>query len=406
MTVLEHGIRSYIEDLVEDHKYIEKKWGVDEDIVRERRLMSYIEDQEYLLGYGIDEGVVRELEKMYYKKLRPELVEKHQEKVNILENEFREHKLSCAAAYPESFLWRLAFLAMDVSPIVWIALHIWVGKLVLPPLMGYWDCLTMKRMTLFVLGINIIRDWLLTMPILVWFSIRNGLCIYVNDTAPSEAEVLLLEWRRNQMEFEDGLTAFIYLFNPMLDKIIEKARNNGYGSLVHYDKDKIREEARITKELCALLDQDENLLWIYDHNQWIFKDLWPKGTYTARFIAILLVDAHFTTGWPIGLGGFFMLLLLCDFPGAMPFEGTPRENLFFVSYFFFFWFTWIVWHVIIDRFSLIPTVKSIRDPSNNKPSDSANNKPPGSDTDIETGRDTEVETESDTEDEMGSDTEM
>ena len=41
-------------------------------------------------------------------------------------------------------------------------------------------------------------------------------------------------------------------------------------------------------------DQEQEPHWEYDHNQWKYKDVWPKGAYTGSFLAFLLFDVYWS----------------------------------------------------------------------------------------------------------------
>lgn len=212
---------------------------------------------------------------------------------------------------PLRCLFRL--FALVFAYVVWLVLQFWVGLVFLPRHMDRLLAKEHGKALCFLIfgGVNTVRDWLV--PIFFWRFCGRSLLLLLSDTAPPEAEILLLEWKRNRSELAQQLDAIDPVEEAMWGMVIEKARSGGYNMNMdpsqladnpdtpliqsHYDKD--IELQKITGQLRNLLlskasvdTQEEESHWRYDHSLWKYKDVRPAG---APSVIFLLCELYFST---------------------------------------------------------------------------------------------------------------
>lgn len=220
--------------------------------------------------------------------------------------------------YTLSSFWRYTLRAMDAALIIPFLLSILIGRLGMQLMLeagiddqAIWTWLA------FYLCLKAVSDVMFA-PLKAYFDIRDLIVIYVSEQTPSEARLLLLEWKRNR-NFGSEEDHFSFLEYIMLIKVIEKARQatdqnvipNTARSCIDSRSDKaerIREELRelllfgsqLPRYYVPLYDDVEASesrapVWEYDHNTWELKDLWPKrisGTVSVFFYCDLLLHAY------------------------------------------------------------------------------------------------------------------
>lgn len=226
--------------------------------------------------------------------------------------------------WPKKNSLRLAFHCMDTlllcCLLVMLPFGVYIGIM--------WPIGTAKEQraltAMVVLQVLVLHMVLAGLEILYfsWLHVRDLALIYWYDKAPSEAEILLLEWERNR-----SCDYFMpYIRYAAAIKVIEKARSHGYEAAndrnaytsFDYEKDSVESADCVTGKLRELLlaKQLENPQeqscnpWEYDHHQWAYKSLWPTN-YSRRFVALLLLDSYWIGKYSWTILDRFELIWFC-----------------------------------------------------------------------------------------------
>ena len=166
--------------------------------------------------------------------------------------------------------------------------------------------------------------------ITTWLEIREFVILYANDKAPTECDILLLQYESDYLSPNDTAAwpdSYLKMFEFNLGvryaitaKILKKLSNNEYketGAKAAEKSTALISEADfrrtlVTQQLRDLLGpQMSTVITQEEKDSLKFKDVWPANPRAWPFAAFLMMDSVMMAGYSLANMLYFWMIVLC-----------------------------------------------------------------------------------------------